>query len=316
MRVLGKSDVTVSRSSLGTADLLPKNHLWNQIHEKSKDDMQELGPGDARPTALQIIKDAGREGGLVGKVILITGCSSGLGIETARALVHTGVTLYLTARDLDKPKSSLGNIVESPQVYLLHLGLNSMASVCTCAEEFQSRSYTLNILIANAADRFEIQFGTNYLAYFLLFYLFRHCLLSLSTPAFNSRVVIVASSVHRISSVHFDNLSLEGEYELWKAYSQITELLRHVSEEQKADWEKNKFLINYWKSTEQGAVTTVWGAVARELEGIGGKYLDNYQIALPADPAQRHGPGYAVWAYSPEMEKRLWAISLDLLNEY
>jgi cysteine synthase len=55
------------------------------------------GPGDARPTALQIIKDEAVEGKLVGKVIVITGTSSGIGIETARALSLTGARLFLTA---------------------------------------------------------------------------------------------------------------------------------------------------------------------------------------------------------------------------
>ncbi|KAJ6149275.1 short-chain dehydrogenase [Penicillium samsonianum] len=314
------------------------------------------GPGDARPTALQIVKDAGREDTLVGKAIMITGCSSGLGIETARALFHTGATLYLTARDLEKAKSTLGDIVGSPRVHLLHLDLNSLKSVRACAEEFLTRFNTLNILIANAgvmacpegrtADGLETQFGTNHVAHFLLFDLLKPRLLSSSTPAFNSRVVIVASSAHRVSSVHFDNLTLEGEYEPWKAYGQSktaniwtaneierrygahglhafslhpgaiqTDLLRHVSNEQKADWDKDEFLMSYWKSPEQGAATSVWGAVSRELEGTGGKYLDDCQIALPADPSQQQGPGYAAWAYSPEMEAKLWARTLDMLNE-
>lgn len=314
------------------------------------------GPGDARPTALQIVKDAGREDTLVGKAVMITGCSSGLGIETARALFHTGATLYLTARDLEKAKSTLGDIMGSPRVHLLHLDLNSLKSVRACAEEFLTRFNTLNILIANAgvmacpegrtADGLETQFGTNHVAHFLLFDLLKPRLLSSSTPAFNSRVVIVASSAHRVSSVHFDNLTLEGEYEPWKAYGQSktaniwtaneierrygahglhafslhpgaiqTDLLRHVSNEQKADWDKDEFLMSYWKSPEQGAATSVWGAVSRELEGTGGKYLDDCQIALPADPSQQQGPGYAVWAYSPEMEAKLWARTLDMLNE-
>jgi NAD(P)-dependent dehydrogenase (short-subunit alcohol dehydrogenase family) len=323
---------------------------YAKVHQSPK------GPGDARPTALQIVKDAGREGNLADKTILITGCSSGLGIETARALFHTGATLYLTARDLEKAKSALGDIVGSPRVHLLHLDLNSLESVRGCAAEFLSKSNSLNILIENAgvmacpegrtADGFETQFGTNHLAHFLLFYLLKSTLLSSSNPAFNSRVVIVASSAHRISSVHLDNLNLEGEYEPWKSYGQSktaniwtaneierrygsqglhafslhpggieTELLRHVSDEQKADWEKNEFLKNYWKSPEQGAATSVWGAVARELEGTGGKYLDDCQIAGPADPSQRHGPGYATWAYSPELEGKLWDKTLGLVRE-
>ncbi|KAF5708963.1 alcohol dehydrogenase, partial [Fusarium mundagurra] len=62
------------------------------------------GPGDARPTALQIVKDEGVEGKLQGQVFVITGTSSGIGIETVRAIAATGATLYLTARDLDKAK--------------------------------------------------------------------------------------------------------------------------------------------------------------------------------------------------------------------
>ncbi|EWZ85540.1 oxidoreductase [Fusarium oxysporum f. sp. lycopersici MN25] len=68
------------------------------------------GPGDARPTASQIIQDEGLEGKWQDKVILITGCSSGLGVETARTLATTGASLYLTARDLNKARFALGDL--------------------------------------------------------------------------------------------------------------------------------------------------------------------------------------------------------------
>ncbi|KAJ5769083.1 short-chain dehydrogenase [Penicillium odoratum] len=314
------------------------------------------GPGDARPTALQIIKDENLEDGLVGKSILITGCSSGLGIETARALYRTGATLYLTARDVKKMQSTLSDLADSPRVHFLHLDLNSLSSVRECAETFLSKSQTLNILIENAgvmacpegrtADGFETQFGSNFLAHFLLLYLLKPLLLASSVPEFNSRIVIVASSAHRASSVHFDNITLAGEYEPWKAYGQSktalvwaaneierrygphglhafslhpggiqTELLRHVSDEQKATWANDDVVSNYWKSPEQGAATTVWAAVAKELEGQGGKYLDNCQVAGPHDTAKgRYAPGYAPWAYDADGASKLWTKTLQMLE--
>jgi NADP-dependent 3-hydroxy acid dehydrogenase YdfG len=108
------------------------------------------GPGDARPTTLQIVQDEGLESKLDGKVIFITGCSSGLGVETAKSLFTTGATLYLTARYLGKAKAALGELATSPRVYLRELDLNSLASVRACAKELLSKSKALNILIANA----------------------------------------------------------------------------------------------------------------------------------------------------------------------
>ncbi|KAF7586248.1 hypothetical protein BBP40_009199 [Aspergillus hancockii] len=188
------------------------------------------GPGDARPTALQIIKDEGLEGKLTDKVIFITGCSSGIGIETARALATTGATLYLTARDLGKAHSALGVLAEQSQVHLIQLDLNSLSSVRKCAAEFLSKSSRLNILINNAgvmippegrtADGFETQFGTNHLAHFLLTQLLKDTLLASATPEMSSRVVMVSSSAHRASEVQFDDYNFRGGYDAFKAYGQ------------------------------------------------------------------------------------------------
>ncbi|KAL3441991.1 hypothetical protein BJX65DRAFT_299362 [Aspergillus insuetus] len=321
------------------------------VHESPK------GPGDARPTASQIVEDQDLKSQLGDKVIMVTGASAGLGVETAKALFETGATLYLTARDINKAKSALGSLAESKRVHLLELDLNSLASVRCCAAEFKKKSRTLNILIENAgvmacpegttADGFETQFGTNHLAHFLLFNLLQPALLASSTPSFNSRVVVLASSAHMITDVHFDNINLRGEYSPWIAYGQsktaniwtaneidrrfgskglhafslhpgaiATDLLKHVTDEQKSSWDDDKYLKYYWKSPAQGAATTVWGALAKELEGTGGKYLDDCQIAGPHDPARSgsQGPGYESWAYNPEGEGKLWERTLELLK--
>ena len=83
------------------------------------------GPGDARPTALQIIKDEGVEGKLKGKVIVITGTSSGIGIETARALAETGAKLFLTARNLDKAKKACEEFFDASRMEFIELDLTS-----------------------------------------------------------------------------------------------------------------------------------------------------------------------------------------------
>lgn len=177
------------------------------------------GPGDARPTALQIIEDEKREGTLSDKVVLITGCSSGLGVETARALKATGATLFLTARNLEKAKTALGDILDGGRVILLKLDLESLDSVRACADEFLSRSQTLNILIANAGvrlvpegrtiDGFEVHLATNHLSHFLLFELLKPTLLRSSTPDFHSRVVAVSSTAHRTEPLNFNDLNFE-----------------------------------------------------------------------------------------------------------
>lgn len=137
------------------------------------------GPGDARPTAIQILEDEGLVGKLAGRKAFITGCSSGIGLEAAKALYAGGATLYLTARNRAKATLALGDLFKSDRVHLLSLDLESLADVRSCASVFLSMSETLNILICNAGvmtppegrtkDGFETQFGTNHLSHFLLF---------------------------------------------------------------------------------------------------------------------------------------------------
>jgi NADPH:quinone reductase-like Zn-dependent oxidoreductase len=99
---------------------------YAQIHESP------AGPGDARPVASQIIQDEGLEGKRQDKVILITGCSSGLGTETARSLAATGATLYLTARDLEKAETALGDLAQSHRVHLLQLEFHNKRAGLRC----------------------------------------------------------------------------------------------------------------------------------------------------------------------------------------
>ncbi|KAL6241748.1 hypothetical protein RBB50_011281 [Rhinocladiella similis] len=329
------------------------------------------GAGDARPTALQIIKDNDRLSTLTDLVILITGCSSGLGVETARALAETGATLYLTARNLSKAREALGaDLLSNPKVHLLELDLDSLASVRSCASTFLAQSPKLNILITNAGirhvpfartkDGFERHLGVNHLAHFLFMYLLLPTLQTSSTMAFQSRVVALSSTAHRHSNIHFDdiNLSQPGTYTPPTGYAQsklanvymATEITRRYGAPKAAlgrpgvwglavhpggirtglqaasgglrevlTWyyARNIMkLLNIFKSTEQGAATTVLAAVGKRFEGRGAMYLEDCGEAVPVK--QGWGlidPGYVPGRTDNEEDaKRCWALSCNLLK--
>jgi NAD(P)-dependent dehydrogenase (short-subunit alcohol dehydrogenase family) len=192
------------------------------------------GPGDDRPTALQIIQDEDLSGKLSDKVIVITGCSSGIGVETARALATTGATLILTARDTDKASSALSDLLSPPgtNVSLVKMHLESLSGVRAGAASILSKTQKINILINNAGvmalptltlttDGYETQFATNHLSHFLLFQLLLPTLLASSTPGFHSRVVNLSSTGHsrggvRLHDYHFSS----GDYTPFGAYGQ------------------------------------------------------------------------------------------------
>ncbi|OBT39935.1 hypothetical protein VE00_09585 [Pseudogymnoascus sp. WSF 3629] len=191
------------------------------------------GAGDARPTALQIIHDESRGGKLIGKVIVITGATSGIGIETARALSATGATLFLTARNLKSAESALAGILEPGRVSVVEMDNTSFASIRTAAATILAKSENqVNILINNAGvmgishltlteDGHEVTLTTSHLSHFLLFQLLKPALLASSTPGLHSRVVNVASSAHRACVLpESDNYNFQkGGYDIGLAYS-------------------------------------------------------------------------------------------------
>ncbi|KAL4987941.1 short-chain dehydrogenase [Aspergillus falconensis] len=201
---------------------------YTDVHAEPK------GPGDARPTAFQIIQDEGLQDRLKGKVMVITGSTAGIGLETARALSATGATLFLTVRDLDRARKTLSSILEPGRVLLVLMNNDSLASVKAAAATILALSQNqVNILICNAAilggperqitiDGHEMHFAVNYLSHFFLFQLLKPALLASASPTFASRVVMVASSAYRACTLSpADNYHFEkGGYEPFLAYAQ------------------------------------------------------------------------------------------------
>lgn len=189
-----------------------------------------------------------------------------------------------------------------------------------------------------------MQFATNHLAHFLLFKLLAPTLIKSSTPEFNSRVVNLSSSGHLRNPVQLDDVTLKDNYEAWLSYGQSktaniwmanyidreygpkgvhalalhpggiwTPLQRHLPKEFLEGWKKQEGVQNILKSTEQGAATSIWAAVAKVWEGKGGKYLEDCRVALPAAQVKSSfGGGHSDWAYDKEGEDKLWKLSSEI----
>jgi NADP-dependent 3-hydroxy acid dehydrogenase YdfG len=114
------------------------------------------GEGDARPTALRIIQDEGLVNNLTDKVMLVTGSSSGIGVETVRALHATGAHVFMQVRDMKRGQEVLEEILTSSEgsgkLELLEMELDSLKSVQAAANEFSKRSNKLNVLVNNAGN--------------------------------------------------------------------------------------------------------------------------------------------------------------------
>jgi NAD(P)-dependent dehydrogenase (short-subunit alcohol dehydrogenase family) len=167
---------------------------------------------------------------LGGRVALVTGASSGLGAESARALAARGAHVVLTGRDLSKTEAVAEQIRRSTgsrALDVMELELEKPASVRAFAKAFLSQHRALHHLIGNAgvmacplqrtAEGWEMQFATNHLGHFLL-----GCLLAPALrAAAPARVVSVSSAGHSFSPVVFEDIHFERRaYDKWAAYGQ------------------------------------------------------------------------------------------------
>ncbi len=175
-------------------------------------------------TALEVI--AGHD--LSGKVAVITGGASGIGLETTRALLHAGARVLVAVRDPERAAEALATLEAQPgQLDTVTLDLASLASVREAAAQVLSMTKEVHLLFNNAGtmatpfghttDGFETQFGTNHLGHFLFTTLLMPALIA-AAPA---RVVVLTSSGHRRSDVHLDDPNFQHRpYEKWSAYGQ------------------------------------------------------------------------------------------------
>ncbi|MBO3675475.1 SDR family NAD(P)-dependent oxidoreductase [Streptomyces sp. NEAU-YJ-81] len=306
----------------------------------------KIGSGfGARSTADDVL--AGID--LTGRLALVTGGYSGIGVETTRALTKAGARVVVPARRVGAAQEGLAGI---DGVEVDELDLGDLDSVRGFAERFLASGRALDIVIDSAGimacpetrvgPGWEAQFATNHLGHFAL--------VNRLWPAIEpggARVVSVSSTGHHASPVRWDDVHWRHGYDKWEAYGQaktanalfavqldrlgrergvrafslhpggiLTPLQRHLPKQEMVergwiDADGNLLHPEAFKTPEQGAATQVWAATSPQLNGMGGVYLEDCDIAEPA-PADGSRVGVKEWATDPEQAARLWALSAEL----
>ncbi|MFI6656649.1 SDR family NAD(P)-dependent oxidoreductase [Streptomyces sp. NPDC050523] len=286
---------------------------------------------------------------LTGRLAIVTGGYSGIGLETTRALTKAGAHVVVPARRRSTAEEALAGVGD---VEVDELDLGDLESVRGFAERFLTSGRTVDIMIDSAGimacpetrvgPGWEAQFATNHLGHFALV----NRLWPAVSPG-GARIVSVSSRAHHFSGMRWDDVQWTRDYDKWQAYGQaktanvlfavhldklgrdagvrafslhpggiLTPLQRHIPREEMIergwiDEAGNVLNPQGFKTPQQGAATQVWAATSPQLDGLGGVYLEDCDIAEPAtDDAQPSG--VKPWAVDPEQAARLWDLSAEL----
>jgi len=254
---------------------------------------------------------------LKGKNFLVTGSTSGIGLETVRVLAQRGARVFATGRSKEKAASAVGRVPGA--VVPLECELSEPSSVRACVAAIKSDGAKLDGIIANAGvmalptlelvHGYERQFFTNHIGHFLL------VTGLLDQLAERARVVILSSSAHGMApkaGIEFDNLAGQRSYSAWSAYGQskLANLLFAKQLATRLAREGSKVTANSvhpgvimsglqrsmpavqrlgmaiaspiaFKNISEGAATQVYVATRPELEGVSGEYFADCNLAQP-----------------------------------
>jgi NAD(P)-dependent dehydrogenase (short-subunit alcohol dehydrogenase family) len=293
----------------------------------------------AQTTAREAIGDRR----LDGHTAVVTGGYAGVGLETTRVLSAAGAAVIVPARTPEKARAALAGV---DRVELESLDLSDPTSIDAFAARFSASGRPVHILVNNAgimatplvrdARGFESQLATNHLGHFQL----TARLWPALQRAEGARVVSLSSRGHARAGLDFDDPNFERRpYDKWIAYGQsktanalfalaldargaahrvrafsvhpgavMTELVRSLTDEELRAI-RAPIPAAAYKNTEQGAATSVWCATSTQLEGMGGVYCEDVDIAEAVAADFREPRGVRPWAMDRDLAERLWTRS-------
>jgi NAD(P)-dependent dehydrogenase (short-subunit alcohol dehydrogenase family) len=298
-------------------------------------------------------EEVARSADLSGRLAVVTGASSGIGVETARALARAGADVVLGVRDVVAGETVARAIADetasAPRV--MALDLRELSSVADFADRVVG---PVDLLIANAGvsktpdahlpNGLDVRFATNHLGHFMLALRLRA-----QMAERGARIVVVSSGAHHNMPVRLDDLQWHvRQHHDGMAYAESKSANILFAQEASRRWGPEGIFANavlpgssltglqrfhgealkraigfisedgslnpMLKTAAQAAATTLWAATAPELEGRGGLVLEDCAEAVPTGPDTHPWSGYDATIADPDTARRLWDLSVELIS--
>ena len=275
-----------------------------------------------------------------GKVVVITGATSGIGAVAAEQLVATGARIVLVARDRARAETELARLREKgpgEQHSVHYADLSRLDEMKRLGREIAAAEARIDVLVNNAgalfsyrtvtSDGLEMTFATNHMSYFVLTEMLRERLLA-SAPA---RVINTSSDAHRRAQLDFSDLQSARNYAGFKVYgrSKLCNILhaRELARMLKGtgvtanslhpgfvatrfgDQSGGSFSLmvrmakNFAISPEKGAETIVYLASSDDVAGVTGEYFYKCRVTTPTREAQDDQAARQLWRESERLAK-------------
>ncbi|MBE1515582.1 SDR family NAD(P)-dependent oxidoreductase [Nesterenkonia halotolerans] len=306
-------------------------------------------PFSATSTAAEVLEGVD----LHGRSAVVTGASSGIGVETARALAGAGAHVVLAVRDVAAGRRAAEDVAHTHPGASLEVGSLDLADLASVERFTESWSSPLHLLVNNAgimmtpelrtARGWELQFATNHLGHFALALRLHPAMVE----AGGARIVSVSSSGHGMSDIVYEDLFFERRpYDPGQAYGQSKTANVLFAVEASRRWAAEGITANavmpggiwtnlqrHWdpqaladtkayvadagiamKTPAQGAATSVLAAASPLLTGVGGLYLEDCEEAEAVPEIVNGTHGVRPYALDSENATRLWDVSLELLR--
>lgn len=280
-----------------------------------------------------------------GKTVVITGASSGIGLETARALAALGARVVMVVRSRERGEAAIASIRTSApeaQLELVLADLYSLAEVRNAGAELRGKVDRVDVLVNNAGlihasreltvDGIERTFALNHLAAFLLTYELRDLLVA-SAP---SRIVTVSSAGHKLARFDWDDLATMTRWRagtfvygmsklcnIWFAReaarrlagTRVTSNALHPGSVASNFGQSGSWLFKYGTrlarpfllTSAKGARTSIYLASSPEVEGVTGEYFARCAIKQPSARARDDASARRLWELSEQLCGVSWS---------